>query len=219
MEANFQAHQLETGTSFGLLQQVYTNKAILASDTWMKRVWHELEGLDIYVACDSPALSHRCTDDSLLRDLFINLEVEQEELLWLNWCQMFLQPLGPWTDPLEDWNWLLSPTTGRFHRHGATWKQFSPEGSSTTSRRYAPAPSYPSCPWWTAPLPCDVLCATVRPITGSDSVLLTGTGRASKPSPPNSPSILQAWQTAAELCTDYYGWVLDEIEVHGEEAT
>ncbi|CAJ1970459.1 unnamed protein product [Cylindrotheca closterium] len=189
MEANFQAHQLETGTSFGLLQQVYTNMAILASDTWMKRVWHEL---DIYVTCDSPALSHRCTDDSLLMDLFINLEVDQEELLWLNWCRMFLQvctvsdivtadgrfirrsawnglrdeccrspyqwprtvrparqhwdlwqttlsqallasngphhplqqPLGPWSDPLEDWNWLLSPTTGLFHRHGATWKHF-----------------------------------------------------------------------------------------------
>ncbi|CAJ1934091.1 unnamed protein product [Cylindrotheca closterium] len=26
------------------------------------------------------------------------------------------QPLGPWTDRLEDWNWLLSPTTGLFHR-------------------------------------------------------------------------------------------------------
>ncbi|CAJ1944733.1 unnamed protein product, partial [Cylindrotheca closterium] len=46
-----------------------------------------------------------------------------------------------------------------------------------------------------------------------------GTGRASEPSPPNSPSILQAWQTAAKLCTDYFGWVPDEIEVHSEEAT
>ncbi|CAJ1945364.1 unnamed protein product [Cylindrotheca closterium] len=287
MEANVQAHQLETGMSFGLLQQVYTNTAILASDTWMKRVWHELKGLDIYVAYDSPALSHRRTDDSLLMDLFINLEVEQEELLWLNWCRMFLQvctvsdivtadgrfirrsawnglrdeccrspyqwprtvcptrqhwdlwqttlsrallasngphhplqqPLGPWTDRLEDWNWLLSPTTGLFHRHGATWKHFCSEGSPTTSRRYAPGPSHPSCPWWTAPLPSDVLRATVRSITGSDRVLLTGTGRASEPSSSSSPSILQAWQTAAELCTDYYGWVPDEIEVHGEEAT
>ncbi|CAJ1939402.1 unnamed protein product [Cylindrotheca closterium] len=87
------------------------------------------------------------------------------------------------------------------------------------ARRYASEPSHPSCPWWTAPLPSDLLCATVRPITGSDSVLLTDTGRASEPSPPNSPSILQAWQTVAELCTDYYGWVPDEIEVHGEEAT
>ena len=174
MEANLQAHQLETGTSFGILQQVYHNTAILASDTWMKRVWRELEELDIYVACNSPALSLRCQDDALLVDLFINLEVDQHELLWLNWCRMFLQvctvsdlvtadgrfirrsmwdgirddctrspyqwprtvrpsrphwdlwqstlsrallasngphqplrqPLGHWTDPLEDWNWL-----------------------------------------------------------------------------------------------------------------
>ncbi|CAJ1955058.1 unnamed protein product, partial [Cylindrotheca closterium] len=238
MEASIQAHQLETGTSFGLLQQVYTNTAILASDTWLKRVWHELEGLDIYVAYDSPALSLRCTDDSLLMDLFINLEVEQEELLWLNWCRMFLQttlsrallasngphyplqqPLGPWTDRLEDWNWLLSPTTGLFHRHGATLKHFCSEGSHPTSCCYAPGPSLPSCPWWTAPLPADVLRASVHSITGSDRVLLTGTGRASEPSSSSSPSILHAWQTAVELCTDYYGWVPDEIEVHGDEAT
>ncbi|CAJ1938403.1 unnamed protein product [Cylindrotheca closterium] len=36
MEANFQAHQLETGTSFGILQQVYNKTAILAFDMWMK---------------------------------------------------------------------------------------------------------------------------------------------------------------------------------------
>ncbi|CAJ1937232.1 unnamed protein product, partial [Cylindrotheca closterium] len=56
----------------------------------------------------------------------------------------------------------------------------------------------------------------ILPAHGS-YVLLTGTGRASDPSPPNSPSILQAWQTAAELCKDYFGWVW--IKVHGEEAT
>ncbi|CAJ1970512.1 unnamed protein product [Cylindrotheca closterium] len=100
MEATFQAHQLETGTSFGILQQAYNNTAILASDTWMKRVWHRLEGLDIYVACDSPALSHRCMDDSLQGDLFINLEVDQDELLWLNWCRMFLQDQSPYQSKL-----------------------------------------------------------------------------------------------------------------------
>ncbi|CAJ1931576.1 unnamed protein product [Cylindrotheca closterium] len=107
MEANFQAHQLETGTSFGLLQQVYNNTEILASDTWMKGVWHELKGLNIYVVCDLPALSHRCTDDSLLMDLFFNLEVEQEERLWLNWCQMFLQVCT-----VSD----IVTADGRFHR-------------------------------------------------------------------------------------------------------
>ncbi|CAJ1945295.1 unnamed protein product [Cylindrotheca closterium] len=79
--------------------------------------------------------------------------------------------------------------------------------------------NWSSAPWWTAPLPTSVLCATVRPITGSDSVLLTGTGRPFETAPITSPSILQAWQTATELCTDYYGWVLDEIEIQGDEAT
>ncbi|CAJ1956253.1 unnamed protein product [Cylindrotheca closterium] len=91
MDANLQAHQLETGTSFGLLQQDYQNTSILASDTWLKRVWKELESLDMYVAFDSPALSLRWHHDALLIDLFIDLEVDQDDLLWLNWCRMFLQ--------------------------------------------------------------------------------------------------------------------------------
>ncbi|CAJ1938401.1 unnamed protein product [Cylindrotheca closterium] len=101
---------------------------------------------------------------------------------------------------------------------GQPGKHFSPEGSSVTSRRFAPLPSHSSSPWWTAPLPTDVLCAMVRPITGSDSVLLTGAGCFSETVPNTSPSILQAWQTAAELYTDYYGWVPDKIEIHGDEA-
>ncbi|CAJ1966523.1 unnamed protein product [Cylindrotheca closterium] len=91
MDANLQAHQLETGTSFGLLQQDYQNTSILASDTWLKRVWKELESLDMYMAFDSPALSLRCHHDALLIDLFMDLEVDQDDLLWLNWCRMFLQ--------------------------------------------------------------------------------------------------------------------------------
>ncbi|CAJ1945817.1 unnamed protein product [Cylindrotheca closterium] len=41
LEAVIQAHQLETGTSYGLFQQVYANTFILASDTWAKRTWSE----------------------------------------------------------------------------------------------------------------------------------------------------------------------------------
>ncbi|CAJ1929819.1 unnamed protein product [Cylindrotheca closterium] len=79
------------GTSFGILQQVYINTAILASDTWLKRVWKELEALDMYVAFDSPALTLRYQHDTLLVNLFLKLEVDQDKLLWLNWCRMFLQ--------------------------------------------------------------------------------------------------------------------------------
>ncbi|CAJ1967531.1 unnamed protein product [Cylindrotheca closterium] len=56
LEAALQEHQLETGTSFGIFQQDYCNTAVLASDTWIKRVWKELENMDIYVAFNSPAL-------------------------------------------------------------------------------------------------------------------------------------------------------------------
>src|SRR5210317_476621 len=53
LEALLQAHQLETGTSFGLLQQDYSNTAILSSETWLKRVWRQFDSLDIFVAFDS----------------------------------------------------------------------------------------------------------------------------------------------------------------------
>jgi hypothetical protein len=49
LEANLQAHQLETGTSFGLLQQVSDDTGALASDTWLKRVWVLLDLLHIRV--------------------------------------------------------------------------------------------------------------------------------------------------------------------------
>ncbi|CAJ1967895.1 unnamed protein product, partial [Cylindrotheca closterium] len=91
MEAAVQEHQLETGTSFGLFQQDYSNMAILASDTWLKRVWKELEDLDIYVALDSPGLPLRCEGDALHIEVFMELEVDQAALKWLNWCRMFLQ--------------------------------------------------------------------------------------------------------------------------------
>ncbi|CAJ1939883.1 unnamed protein product [Cylindrotheca closterium] len=232
MDANIQAHQLETGTSFGIIQQVYSNTAISASDTWLKRVWKDFEDLDMYIAFDSPALTLRCQHDALLIDLFLKLEVDQDELLWLSWCRMFLQvctvsdittadgrfirraiwdglcdgtvrspyqwprtvrptrqhwelwqttlstallslhgprhslrqPLSPWSDPVENWNWLWSPTVGLFHRTGATWEHFAAVGSASTSRRYAPSRSHttsaPSTasrpnksPWWMGPPP------------------------------------------------------------------
>ncbi|CAJ1963068.1 unnamed protein product [Cylindrotheca closterium] len=91
LEAALQEHQLETGTSFGIFQQDYCNTAVLASDTWIKRVWKELENMDIYVAFDSPALPLQCVGDALLVEVFMDLEVNQDDLKWLNWCRMFLQ--------------------------------------------------------------------------------------------------------------------------------
>lgn len=49
LQALFESHQLETGTSCGLLQQEYSNTAILASETWLKRIWFHLQEHHIYV--------------------------------------------------------------------------------------------------------------------------------------------------------------------------
>ena len=84
LENNLQSHQLETGTSFGLFQQDYSNTAILASDTWLKGVWKELESVDMYVAFDSPGLTLQREGDALLVELFMEAEVDQETLKWLN---------------------------------------------------------------------------------------------------------------------------------------
>ena len=90
LQATLQAHQLETGTSFGIFQQEYCNTAILTSDTWVKRVWKLLDEHRIHVEFDSPPLSLRREGDALLMDLFIDAEVDQDILLWLNWCRQHL---------------------------------------------------------------------------------------------------------------------------------
>ncbi|CAJ1954071.1 unnamed protein product [Cylindrotheca closterium] len=76
-------HQVRTG--FGDSEESFQ------PHTWLKRVWKELEDLDIYVALDTPVLPLRCEGDALLIEVFMELEVDQDALKWLNWCRMFLQ--------------------------------------------------------------------------------------------------------------------------------
>ncbi|CAJ1960593.1 unnamed protein product [Cylindrotheca closterium] len=90
LEAVLQAHQLKTGTSYGLFQQVYSNTSILASDMWAKRTWSELDSLSIHLEFDSPSLQPMRQGDQLLVDLFIDSLVDQHTLKWLNWCRIFL---------------------------------------------------------------------------------------------------------------------------------
>ena len=85
-----QRHQLETGTSFPFFQQNYDNTGILASDTWLKRVWKDLDHHGIHVELDCPPLALHRRGDQLLTELFMNAEVAQNELLWLNWCRMHI---------------------------------------------------------------------------------------------------------------------------------
>ena len=91
LRSTLESHQLETGSSFGLLQQQFDNTGILASDTWVKRVWRELDQLDIRVEISSPPLDLYCAGDRLLTDVFVDALVDQSTLLWLNWCRTFLR--------------------------------------------------------------------------------------------------------------------------------
>ena len=88
--AVMESHQLETGTSFGLFQQVYENTSILTSNTWVKRVWKQLDSLDIFISMELPSLSLRAKHDHLLMEIFMDRGVDQETLKWLNWCRMYL---------------------------------------------------------------------------------------------------------------------------------
>ena len=90
LQAVLESHQLETGTSFGIFQQVYENTAILASETWVKRVWRQLDEYDIFLSMDIPSLRLRAKHDRFLMEVFMDLEIDQETLKWLNWCRMYL---------------------------------------------------------------------------------------------------------------------------------
>ncbi|CAJ1967468.1 unnamed protein product [Cylindrotheca closterium] len=307
LEAALQEHQLETGTSFGVFQQDYCNTAVLASDTWIKRVWKELENMDIYVAFDSPALPLRCVGDALLVEVFMDLEVNQDDLKWLNWCRMFLQactvsdivtadgrcirqsawcgerdeihrspyqwprtvrpnrnhwrlwqdtltrallqsddpshhlrqPLGPWFDSIDDWNWLVSPTHGVFHRHGHAWRHYGHRlGSYSSSRRFHMRPAShrtsgiktpmaaldvaealsPSVPFWTKPLPDDVCRVTAQPLHGLEEIVILGVGlEHQSPRPVPQPSLFTAWEAASAEVDEYFGWTPEELEIVGDE--
>ncbi|CAJ1951587.1 unnamed protein product [Cylindrotheca closterium] len=224
MEANFQAHPLETGTSFGILQQVDNNTAILASDTWMKRVWHELEGLD---ATPQPYHITVCTvSDIVTAD-----------------GGLFVVLLG-----MESG---MSAAAGHTNGQGPFAQSAN---TGTCGRPLYPEPCLPPMGHithydihlvtglilWRTGIGC------CHPIQASSTALgqpgdifllgvlpprhvalhhclhlppIRGTGRPLEMAPTTSPSILQAWQTAAELCTDYYGWVPDKIEIHDDKAT
>ena len=135
MSAALEANQLETGTSFGLLQQVYCNTAILTSDTWLKRVWHGLDSLSIHVEMDVPTLELQREHDQLLMDLFIDVLADQLSLKWLNWCRIYLHAVtlsdivsaDGSTVTLDAWNGVRTlPRVDRYHwprveRPAAKW--------------------------------------------------------------------------------------------------
>lgn len=90
LRAVLEGHRLESGTSYELFQQDYSNTAILATDTWVKRVWKELDGFGIHLETDTWDFDLLRENDLLLMDMFIDALAPQEELKWLNICRMHL---------------------------------------------------------------------------------------------------------------------------------
>ena len=280
MEANLQSHQLETGTSYALFQQVPSNTGILTTDSLLKRIWVQLDALDIRVEFQSTPLTLHCISDCLLMDIFIDALVDQDELKWLNWCRQYLrvttlselvtadgrsltaaalegrpsgnfvdeynwprcmrprathwdlwrrvlnqtvlrpysnnrrllEPLGPWTDSVDRWNWLLSLSASRlFHRINGTWESYLPIHSRTTStfRRAQHQP-------WSGPTPSDVQRVTVE-ISRNSYVKLTGRGNAEDFSDEPPSSILQTWREWASEMSAEWGWVPEQIHIEGDE--
>ncbi|CAJ1957324.1 unnamed protein product [Cylindrotheca closterium] len=281
----------------------YSNTAILASDTWLKRVWKELED---YVALKTPVLPLRCEGDALLIEVFMELEVDQDALKWLNWFCMFLQvctisdivtangrsfresiwhgerdythrsssqwpptvrpnrnhwrvwqenltrallvsdgtqrllrhPLGPWFDPLDNWNWLWSSTQGLFHRQGHRWQHYRHHRSPTRSLQWdytrsdqLPGRNQPhnesadngACflpaPFWTQPLSEDVCRATLHITPSLGTLALTGIGTEPlQPHHDSQPSLLAAWMAVSAEVTEYVGWTPEETEIDGDES-
>ena len=90
LAAALEAHQLEIGLPVGLFQQHFSNTGILCSNTWLKQLWSEFESLGIHLAYTGEDLQLRRDGDEFLTQLFIDAEVNQDDLLWLNWCREHL---------------------------------------------------------------------------------------------------------------------------------
>lgn len=158
LKAVLEGHRLETGTSYGLFQQVFQNTGILTSESWVKRIWEEMDHYDIHVETDSPDFQLLRVGDGLIMEEFMNQRVPQEELKWLNWCRLFLHAVtisdivtadGKFIDP-DSWNGRRScsrkdrfewPRTKRpSETHWNTWrswiqKTFVKNGSSSRALR------------------------------------------------------------------------------------
>mmetsp|Transcript_24041 Transcript_24041/g.58823 ORF Transcript_24041/g.58823 Transcript_24041/m.58823 type:complete len:668 (+) Transcript_24041:2004-4007(+) len=136
LEANLQAHQLETGTKYGIFQQVFCNTGILTSDTWVKRVWEELDSLDMHVEFLSPRLELQRDGDQRLMQIFIDALVDQTTLKWLNWCRVYLHAVT-----LSD---IVTADGAQITREA--WSGF--RDSHRLDRYVWPRTARPASRWW-----------------------------------------------------------------------
>jgi hypothetical protein len=68
---------LEIGVPYGIVQLGFESLGILASDTWIKKVWAELDSIGYHLSYRQAALPLGHTKDSYLISTF--------SLKWLNW--------------------------------------------------------------------------------------------------------------------------------------
>ena len=118
LSAALEAHQLELGIPLGLFQNRFDEVGLLASDTWLKKVWQELSDLDIHLAYQGPDVGLCRKDDEFLMDAFITKGYTGDDLRWLNWCRMHLHAVtlsdlatadGHWITEAS-WNGIRDPT-------------------------------------------------------------------------------------------------------------
>ncbi|CAJ1933741.1 unnamed protein product, partial [Cylindrotheca closterium] len=125
-----------------------------------------------------------------------------------------LQPLGPWSDSLDRWTWLLSRTSLiLFHRTASNLSIYRPINSRShrTFRRDLHHN-------WTGPLPGDVQRASVDLHPRTAYVTVTGTAPVDPPDPETLPaSILHIWRELAADMDNECGWVPEYIYIDGDE--
>ncbi|CAJ1929622.1 unnamed protein product [Cylindrotheca closterium] len=200
LEAVLQAHQLETGTFYGLFQQVYATTSILASDMWAKRTWSELNSLSIHLEFDPPSLQSLHQGDQLLVDLFINSLVDQLTLKWLNWCRIFLHAVTV-SDIVNAEGTAITLQA---------WKEIRVDSCSEIR-----VDSFLRCPGSGNTPPLPIPCSTVRVNYGSHPSL-------SPPPAVTPPSTCLAESTLTSHLyhlakSDSHGWVPEVITIEGSE--
>ena len=90
LQQDLESHQLELGLPVGVFQNHFDLTGGLASNTWIKRVWEELDGLDMHLAYKGPDVHLHRKKDAFLMQQFLDKGHKGESLKWLNWCRMFL---------------------------------------------------------------------------------------------------------------------------------
>ena len=95
---------------------------------------------------------------------------------------------------------------------GHVWAHHSSIPLSTRRLRFSGTASG----WWKGALPADALQASVHH-KRSHAITLEGVGSSTSPLVRPQPSLLASWERMEKQCDDFYGWVPDKIQIHGDK--